>query len=57
MPYPHAAWPAPEVVARLIADAQRGPARRVDAFLATLRPPLVAFFAAHLAPDAAEDLA
>ncbi len=58
---PHAGWPAPEVLTRLVMDAQdarqHGHPRAVNHLLGTLRPALVAFFDAHGPPDAAEDLA
>ena len=57
MSYPRSAWPAPEDVARLVSEAQRGPASAVDALLAALRPALVCFFARRLSYDGAEDLA
>jgi RNA polymerase sigma-70 factor (ECF subfamily) len=56
MPY-SSQWPAAEIVARLVSDAQHGSATSVDALLSALRPPLVGFFARRLSDDEAEDLA
>lgn len=49
-------WPSPDVLARLVRDAQSG---RVDIgeLLAFLRPALVSFFQRRLALDISEDLA
>jgi RNA polymerase sigma-70 factor, ECF subfamily len=53
----HSCWPAPEVTRTLVADAQSGGAAAVDELLATLRTPLLSFFARRIAYDLAEDLA
>jgi len=60
MRHPSTAWPAADVLTRLIADAQdrhrQGQSRAFDALLTAVRPAFLAFFARHVPGDAAEDL-
>jgi RNA polymerase sigma factor (sigma-70 family) len=57
MLHPHSPWPAPDVLTRLVLEAQRGPAAAVNSLLAALRPALVSYYSHRIAGDLAEDLA
>ncbi|HEV2150464.1 MAG TPA: sigma-70 family RNA polymerase sigma factor [Longimicrobiaceae bacterium] len=57
MLHPYAPWPAPDVLAGLVSEAQRGPASAVDTLLAALRPALVSYYSGRITGDLAEDLA
>lgn len=57
MLHPHTPWPAPDVLTRLVFDAQRGSAGAVDALLSALLPALVTYYSRRIAGDHAEDLA
>src|SRR5579859_3264493 len=51
---PSSAWPAREVLGRLVREAQRDGADALDHLLATLRPALLRFFGRRLPPDMTE---
>lgn len=57
MTYHEVRWPEPETLTRLVRDAQGGHPAALDRLLATLRPPLLAYFTHRLTSDHAEDLA
>lgn len=52
----HAAWPDAGELSCLMESAQHGEVRAIDTLLATLRPPLLAFFARRLPLAPSEDL-
>src|SRR2546422_11326377 len=54
---PREVWPEEDELVHLVREAQGGKPGALDALLATLRPSFVLFFAPHVGPDAAEDLA
>lgn len=49
-------WPAPEVLSRLVHNAQAGEGGAVDVLLAAIRPALLTFFRQRTDGDGAEDL-
>jgi RNA polymerase sigma-70 factor (ECF subfamily) len=57
MKRPREVWPEQDELVHLVREAQGGQPGALDAFLATLRPSLVRFFAPNVGPDPAEDLA
>ena len=57
MPQSQAVWPEAPELARLVYEAKQGLPRALDTLLASLRPPLVAFFMPRVPPDVADDLA
>lgn len=57
MLHPHAPWPAPDVLTRLVREAQRGSAAAVNALLAALSPALVSYYSRRIGGDLAADLA
>lgn len=55
MVQPLSRWPDAERIAFLVREAQRDVPGALDRLLATLRPPLVAFFSDRLSHELAED--
>lgn len=54
---PGEVWPNEEELVRLVSEAQRGSPGALEALLARLRPPFVAYFVPTLGRDEAEDAA